>query len=94
MISSWSTSISSTKSRATPETAHRLRLGNGARKAVEQVAVLAIQVLQALLHEADDDVVGDELPRVHDLLGGEPSGVPAFTAARSMSPVEICGIRK
>src|SRR6266851_5165450 len=48
--------------------AHRFRLGNGARKAVEQVAVLAIQVLQPFLHQPDDDVVGNELPRVHDLL--------------------------
>src|SRR6266852_4848606 len=47
---------------------HRLRLGNGAWKTVEQVAVLAIQVLQPFLHESDDDVVGNELPRVHDLL--------------------------
>src|SRR5882672_7147898 len=51
--------------------AHRLSLGDGARKSVEQVAVPAIQVLEALFHEADDDVVGDELPGVHDLLGGE-----------------------
>ena len=31
-------------------------------------------------------------PRSITCLGGEPSGVPAFTAARSMSPVEICGM--
>src|SRR6267143_295370 len=51
-----------------PGFAHRFRLGNGARKAVEQVAVLAIQMLQPFLHQTDDDVVGNELPRVHDLL--------------------------
>ena len=27
-------------------------------------------------------------------LASMPSGVPAFTAARSMSPVEICGMPK
>src|SRR5216117_2595959 len=42
--------------------AHRLRLGNGAREAVEQIAVLAIQMLQPFLHQPDDDVVGNELP--------------------------------
>src|SRR5256885_8358380 len=48
--------------------AQRLRLRNCARKAVEQVTVPAIQVLQPLLHQSDDDVVGNEPPRVHDLL--------------------------
>src|SRR4029077_15393252 len=43
----------------------------GAREAVEQVAVLAIHVLQPLLYEADNDFVGHQLSRVHDLLRGD-----------------------
>ncbi len=31
-------------------------------------------------------------PRSITCFAARPSGVPAFTAARSMSPVEICGI--
>src|SRR6266571_3121778 len=50
---------------------HALRLRNGARKAVEQIAARAVQVLQALLDEADDDVVGHELPGVHHFLSGD-----------------------
>ena len=39
---------------------HRVGLRNGARKAVEQIAVRAIGLLQALLDQADDDVVGNQ----------------------------------
>src|SRR5882672_6371398 len=49
--------------------AHGVGLRDGARKAVEQVAVPAIHVLQTVLHQADDDLVGDQLSRVHHLLG-------------------------
>src|SRR6266571_1444811 len=50
---------------------HALRLRNGARKAVEQIAARAVHLLQALLDQADDDVVGHELPGVHHLLRGD-----------------------
>src|ERR671931_15883 len=49
----------------------RLRLRDGARKAVEEIAALAVGLLQPLLHETDDDVVGHELPGVHHLLRRE-----------------------
>ena len=42
--------------------------------------------------DADDDVVGDESPRSMIALALRPTGVPAATAARSMSPVESCGM--
>src|SRR5712691_11200574 len=49
-------------------TAHRLRLRDGAGKTVEQVPVPAIDMLQSLLDQTDDDVIRDELTRVHDFL--------------------------
>jgi len=48
---------------------HRFGLRNGAREAVEQIAVLAVRLLKARLHHADDDVVGDEAASIHDGLG-------------------------
>jgi hypothetical protein len=49
-------------------------LRNGAWKTVEQAAIGAIGLRQAILDQTNDQVI------------------PAFTAARSMSPVEICGM--
>src|SRR5690606_4176730 len=49
---------------------HGLGLRKGAREAVEEEAARAIRRPQALLHERDDDLVRDELPRVHHLLRG------------------------
>ena len=46
-----------------------LGLRNGAREAVEQVAVGAVGLLQAFLDQADDDVVRHQLAFVHDLFG-------------------------
>lgn len=47
----------------------RVGLRDGARETVEQVAVGAIGLGQAIAHQADDQVVRDQAARVHDLLG-------------------------
>ena len=72
--------------------AQRVGLRNGARKAVEQVAVAAIGLAQAVAHQPDDDFVGHQPPESMTFFAESPSGDPAFTAERSMSPVEICGM--
>ncbi len=46
-----------------------IRLRNGARKAVEQVAVAAIIFLQAVFDQADNNVVGYQAAGVHDFFG-------------------------
>ena len=51
-----------------PGLLHRIGLGNGAGKAVEQVALGAVRLLQALGDQPDDDVVGHEAAGFHDLL--------------------------
>jgi hypothetical protein len=71
---------------------HRVGLRDGAREAVEQEALGAVGLRQPLLDQADDDVVADQPPASITFLAATPSGVPALTAARSMSPVEICGM--
>ena len=71
-MTSSGTSISTTCSSRHARGLHRLGLRNGAREAVEEEAARAIGGLDALLHEADDDLVGDELAAIHDLLGREP----------------------
>src|SRR5690606_5583729 len=43
-------------------------LRNGAGEAVEQITVLAIGLLQAVAHQADDDVIGDQFAGIHDFL--------------------------
>ena len=49
---------------------HGLGLRNGAREAVEQVAVLAIVLGQAILDHADDDGIRHQAARIHvPLLG-------------------------
>src|SRR5574343_788114 len=50
---------------------HGLSLRNGARETVEQVAVLAVVLGQAILDHADDDSVRHQAARVHVLLGFE-----------------------
>src|SRR6202035_4290620 len=45
------------------------RLGDGARKAIEQHAVPGVRLVETCLDHADDEVVGDEPPGVHDRLG-------------------------
>ena len=51
--------------------ARGIGLAEGAREAVEHVARLAVVLLQAVLDQADDDVVGHEAAGIHDLLGLE-----------------------
>ena len=48
---------------------HRVGLRDGAREAVEQEAVGAVGLGDALLDQADDDVVADQAAAVHHLLG-------------------------
>ncbi|MNT08490.1 hypothetical protein D3C72_1432340 [compost metagenome] len=48
---------------------HRLGLRNGAREAIEQIALFAVAVLKTVLHQADNDVIGHQPARVHHLLG-------------------------
>ena len=50
---------------------HGLGLRNGARETVEHVAALAVGFLEAILDQADDDVVADQAAGIHDLLGFE-----------------------
>jgi hypothetical protein len=68
----------------------RLGLRHRARKAVEDEAVLRVRLLDALGRRCHHDVVGTSAPRAMMSLACRPTGVPAFTAARSMSPVESC----
>lgn len=49
----------------------RIGLGNCARKTVEQVVPGAIWLFQVILHQVDDDVVGNQFVGVYDLLGFE-----------------------
>ena len=66
----------------------RFGLRHRAGKAVEQAAVGAIGLRQPLDDDADDDVVGHQLAGVHVVGGLRPSGVPASSASRSISPVD------
>jgi hypothetical protein len=50
---------------------HGVGLRDGAREAVEQEAVGAVGLGDALLDQADDDVVADQRAGVHHLLGGQ-----------------------
>ena len=49
----------------------RLRLGQGARKSVENKAVRAVRLEDALGQHGDDDLVGDETALFHDLAGAK-----------------------
>ena len=71
MMAASGTSISSTTSSYDGRVLHRLGLRDGAREAVEQEAVGAIGLRDALLDQADDDVVADQAASVHHLLGGQ-----------------------
>jgi hypothetical protein len=68
-----------------------LGLRRRARKAVKDEALVACPAPKARRHEPDDDGVGHELAGVHVALRLEPERRPFFTAARRMSPVEMCG---
>ena len=49
-----------------------LRLGDGAREPVHQEALGRVGLLQTVLDDADHHAVGDQLARVHELLGLQP----------------------
>ncbi len=74
---------------------HGLGLRDGARKAVEQVAALAVVLLQPLLHQPDDDLVGHQLPGVHHLFCRQPEGRPRLdrgaqhVASRDLRDAEL-----
>ena len=62
-----------------------------AREPVEHEAVVERAARrEALLDDADDDLVGDELARVHVPLGLEPERGAQRACSRNMSPVERC----
>src|SRR6266852_5847111 len=94
MISSWSTSISKTKSRSTPE----LRIASAwgmvrgkpsNRKPFLQSRCFSRSFTSPMMMSSETSC-----PASMTFFAARPSGVPAFTAARNMSPVEICGMRK
>ena len=51
-----------------------LSLGDGAGHAVQDVAIRAVGLLQTLVDDADDDLIGDELAGVHVRLGLKAGG--------------------
>ena len=51
--------------------AQRIGLRHGAREAVEDEAVLAVGLVDALGDDAVDDLVGNQVAAIHDLLGRE-----------------------
>ena len=53
-----------------------LGLGDRAGHAVQNVAVRAVRLLQALVDDADDDLIGHQLTGVHILLGLEARRSP------------------
>src|SRR5579871_669268 len=57
-----------------PGVLQRIGLRDRAGETIEQIAVGAIGLLQPLLHQADDDVVGHQAAGVHDGLGGDAEG--------------------
>ena len=51
-----------------------LGLGDGAGHAVQNVAVGTVRLLQTLVDDADDDLIGHQLTGIHILLGLQPGG--------------------
>ena len=70
---------------------HRVRLRNGARKTVKQVAIGAIRLLQSILDQADDDVVRYQPPASITFLAAMPSGVPALTGGAACRRSKFAG---
>ena len=66
----------------------RLGLHLRPRIAVEGEPGAGIGRVEAVGQDAVDDLVGDQLAGVHHRLRLLADGVPAATAARSMSPVD------
>ena len=52
----------------------RLSLGDGAGHPIQNVAVGAVGLLQTLVDDADDDLIGHQLASIHVLLGLQPGG--------------------
>jgi hypothetical protein len=55
-------------------------------------AAATVRPGKARLDQLDNEIVGNQFALVYDFFCAIPNGVAAFTAARSMSPVEICGM--
>ena len=71
----------------------RLRLGHRARKAVEHEPLRRVVGWQPLPDQLDHQLVGDELAALEDRLArAARARCRAATAARSMSPVAMCGM--
>ncbi len=49
-----------------------------AREAVEHESLRRVRLCQALADDADHDLVGDQLARIHERFAAAPSSVPAF----------------
>jgi hypothetical protein len=92
MMASKGTSISSTKSNLTPAafmaSACGMVRGNPSNKKPLAQSASAILSLTKLIMRSSLTKPPDAMTA----LAWRPKGVPALTAARSMSPVEICGI--
>ena len=71
MIAASSTAISTTWSTSMPEAFRASAWGIVRGKPSKRKPRRAVGRLDPLLHERDDDVVGDELAAVHDRLGRE-----------------------
>src|SRR5438105_4050354 len=74
--------------------ARRSRVAAGGPVGVvgDQRAGLALVDLEALAHGVFFVVLAQHQLFTRHVVAARPNGVPALTAARSMSPVEICGM--
>lgn len=70
----------------------RFGLRDGSGHTVEDIAVFAVGLGKALVDDADNDIVGNELAAFHIRLSLQTYGVPFFMAARRILPVEMVGI--
>ena len=64
-----------------------LRLGDGPGKSVEEEAFLTVGRCDAVLHHADDDLIGDQLSLVHVGLGLAAQG----SALADLGPQHVSG---
>ena len=63
----------------------RLRLGKGSRETVENKAGAAIRLADAVGDHANDDVVRNELPGIHDALDTQPE----FATRKGRGPQHV-----
>ena len=70
----------------------RTRLGDGPWKPVEQEAPLRVRLREPLGHHARDDLVVNQAAGFHDRRDFAAERGPAWTASRSIAPVEMCGM--